>query len=37
MRITKETIAPEQSTIFPPETIAPSIEQGRVPHVTVSY
>jgi hypothetical protein len=29
MRITKETIAPEQSTIFPPETIAPSVDQGE--------
>jgi hypothetical protein len=37
MRITKETSAPAQNTIFPPETTAPSIEQGRVPHVTVSY
>jgi hypothetical protein len=29
MRITKETAAPAQSTIFPPETTAPSTEQGE--------
>ena len=29
MRITKETTAPAQSTIFPPETVAPSTEQGE--------
>ena len=29
MRITKETHAPAQSTIFPPETTAPSTEQGE--------
>ena len=29
MRITKETAAPAQSTIFPPETTSPSTEQGE--------
>jgi len=29
MRITKETSAPAQNTIFPPETIAPSVDQGE--------
>jgi hypothetical protein len=36
MRITKETIAPEQSTIFPPETIAPSVDQGEETGTTLA-